>query len=76
MKTSLSRKLINKTKMKYKNIVGTIEEIDYAGGWVEGICTHNTKDCPHLFICLCEEEKHYKKKQLELTQKNSRGKNE
>ena len=28
MKISLSRKLINKTKMKYKNIVGTIEEIE------------------------------------------------
>jgi|TARA_R100001594_G_scaffold148280_1_gene203063 hypothetical protein len=56
-----------------KNLNRTIEEIEYAGGWVEGICTADTKNCPHLFICLCEEEKYYKKK---LTQDNTREKNE
>ena len=56
-----------------KNLNRTIEGIEYAGGWVEGICTADTKNCPHLFICLCEEEKYYKKK---LTQNNTREKNE
>ena len=48
----------------------TIEEAEYAGGWVEGICTKDTKDCPHLFICLCEEEE-YEKKKLEQDRKNN-----
>tara|TARA_R100001594_G_scaffold43871_1_gene76028 strand:+ start:575 stop:766 length:192 start_codon:yes stop_codon:yes gene_type:complete len=61
---------------KYNNIPGTVEEIEYAGGWVDGLCNGYSDDCPHLFICLCEEERYYKKKQLELTQKNNRKKNE
>ena len=43
---------------------GTVEEIEYAGGWVDGICPGDTKDCPHLFICLCEEEKEFRRKKL------------
>ena len=50
----------------------TIEEAEYDGSWVEGICTKDTKNCPHLFICLCEEEEHYQKNKLEQNKKYER----
>jgi len=49
----------------------TVEEAEYDGSWVEGICTGDIQNCPHLFICLCEEEEYDEKKKL----KNSRYKN-
>ena len=50
----------------------TWEEFEYAGGWVEGICAKDIRDCPHLFICLCEEEEYYKKNKLEQDRRNKK----
>ena len=53
-----------KIKQSKAECYDTIEQSEAAGIWVEGICDYpngNIKECPHLFICLCEEERWHKK---------------